>query len=55
MWKQIRTTLGFKPRFGFDEALRLTIRWYQDNQAWWRKIKTGEFQQYYQRAYLART
>ena len=49
------TTLGFKPRFGFDEALRLTIRWYQDNQAWWRKIKTGEFQQYYQRAYLART
>jgi len=49
------TTLGFKPRYRFDEALRLTIRWYQDNQAWWRKIKTGEFQQYYQRAYLAGT
>jgi dTDP-glucose 4,6-dehydratase len=33
------TALGFKPTLGFDEALRLTVRWYQENPDWWRKIK----------------
>ena len=31
--------LGFKPRVGFDEGIRRTVRWYQDNERWWRKLK----------------
>lgn len=32
-------TLGYEPRRQFDEALEDTIRWYRDNEAWWRPLK----------------
>ncbi len=31
--------LGWAPRLDFDEALRLTVEWYRDNEGWWRKLK----------------
>ena len=43
--------LGWQPKHGFDEAMDLTIRWYQSNQWWWKKIKSGEFLEYYKRQY----
>lgn len=43
--------LGFTPRYGFKETLRETIKWYKDNEAWWRRIKEGEFKEYYRRVY----
>jgi dTDP-glucose 4,6-dehydratase len=46
--------LGFKPKHAFEEALRLTIRWYMENTAWWQKIKSGEFRKYYERMYSKR-
>lgn len=46
--------LGFKPRHAFKGALRATIRWYQKNTAWWYKIKSGEFQKYYEQMYVKR-
>jgi dTDP-glucose 4,6-dehydratase len=27
--------LGWRPRTGFDEGLRETVRWYCDNRQWW--------------------
>ena len=44
--------LGFTPRYRFEEALRDTIQWYKDNQEWWRRIKEGEFKEYYKNAYV---
>lgn len=44
-------SIGFKPKAAFDEALDHTIHWYQENQGWWKKIKKGSFQKYYQKAY----
>jgi len=48
--------LGFRSDTNFDEALQRTVRWYVDNQPWWRKIKerSAEFREYYQRQYGAR-
>ena len=46
--------LGFTPRYGFDEALRMTIRWYREHPEWWRKIKSGDFQKYYEQMYIKR-
>jgi len=43
--------LGWRPRHGFDEALRLTVDWYRDNEDWWRKIKSGEYKEYYRKWY----
>ena len=43
--------LGWKPLMNWDEGIALTVRWYQDNEWWWRKIKSGEFREYYERQY----
>ncbi|MBI3909733.1 MAG: dTDP-glucose 4,6-dehydratase [Armatimonadetes bacterium] len=48
-------TLGWQPRYSLDQALEETIRWYQENQAWWKRIKAGEYQEYYRRMYLERS
>ncbi|KAA5825352.1 dTDP-glucose 4,6-dehydratase [Saccharopolyspora hirsuta] len=31
--------LGYEPRVDFETGLRETIRWYQDNRAWWEPLK----------------
>ncbi len=31
--------LGFAPDTNFEERLEETVRWYVDNEPWWRKIK----------------
>lgn len=46
--------LGFKPRQAFEDGLRETIRWYRENPAWWKRIKSGEFQKYYEKMYTGR-
>ena len=51
---KIRAELGWSPRHSFEEAMSETIRWYQQNEWWWRKIKTGEYLEYYKRQYAER-
>jgi dTDP-glucose 4,6-dehydratase len=43
--------LGWRPTVPFEDGLSATIDWYRSHQAWWRKIKGGEFQAYYTHAY----
>ncbi len=48
-------TLGWRSAHNFEQAIGATVRWYQDHEDWWRKIKSGEhYQQYYQRQYAGR-
>lgn len=51
---KIRDELGWQPRRHFKEALRDKIVWYQNNEEWWRPIKSGEFLDYYNRQYQKR-
>ncbi len=44
-------SLGFKPKKTFEETLLQTVRWYQENQKWWKKIKEGEYREYYKKTY----
>ncbi len=46
--------LGWQPRHTPQEAIRKTAVWYAQNEWWWRKIKSGEFQKYYEAQYGAR-
>ncbi len=47
--------LGWQPRHAFDQALERTVRWYVDNEWWWREIKSGaHYQAYYQQHYAGR-
>lgn len=46
--------LGWQRHYSFDSALEATVDWYRDNEWWWRKIKTGEYLEFYKRQYGAR-
>lgn len=46
--------LGWAPRTDFEAALRETVEWYMNNAWWWRKIKSGEFKEFYRRQYAER-
>jgi dTDP-glucose 4,6-dehydratase len=45
--------LGWKPENAFDEGLATTVRWYVENEAWWRKIKerSRDFKAFYETYY----
>lgn len=43
--------LGWEPAHDCQEAIELTVRWYVENEWWWRKIKSGEYKEFYQRQY----
>lgn len=43
--------LGFKPRTTFEQGLEATVKWYADNEAWWRPLKDASFQAYYAKHY----
>ncbi len=49
-------SLGFKITTNFDEALARTVRWYVDNEPWWRAIKerSAEYKAYYEKQYANR-
>jgi len=50
-WSKIHKELGWSPKYSIEEALRLSIDWYRENQDWWKKIKAGEFQDYYDKQF----
>lgn len=31
--------LGWEPQIDFKEGLKMTVKWYQDNEQWWKKLK----------------
>jgi len=46
--------LGWRNRTSFDEGLARTVDWFRDNESWWRAIKSGDWDAYYDRQYAAR-
>jgi dTDP-glucose 4,6-dehydratase len=38
-WTKIRTELGYHPQVPFEQGLKETVRWYHDNETWWRPLK----------------
>jgi dTDP-glucose 4,6-dehydratase len=43
--------LGWKPKYTFYTGIVETIEWYVNNQEWWKRIKSGEYMNYYTRQY----
>ena len=48
---KIKKELGWRPKYDFDEALKVTVDWYKENEQWWKKLKNKEFQEYYKKHY----
>jgi dTDP-glucose 4,6-dehydratase len=53
-FSKIERELGWGPSVSFEEGIRLTIQWYLAHREWWRKIRTGEYLEYYDRMYKNR-
>lgn len=49
-WGKIKK-LGWKPKYKLEDSIRLTVEWYMKNTDWWKKIKSGEFRQHYEKVY----
>ena len=43
--RKISGELGYDPVEDFDSGIRKTLRWYLDNEAWWRSILDGSYRQ----------
>ena len=48
---KIHTELGWLPETKFADGIKKTIKWYLDNEAWWKPIISGEYRQYYEKMY----
>ncbi|MDD5224001.1 MAG: dTDP-glucose 4,6-dehydratase [bacterium] len=48
---RIERELGWRPRVDFAKGIKETIDWYVKNKSWWGRIKSGEYQKYYEKMY----
>ena len=48
---KIHAELGWLPETKFEDGIRATIKWYLDNESWWKNIISGEYMQYYEKMY----
>jgi dTDP-glucose 4,6-dehydratase len=47
--------LGWQSCHNFEQAIEEAVRWYVENERWWRKIKSGaHYEEYYERQYAGR-
>src|SRR3989344_2558481 len=53
-WSKIKNELGWEPQHDFDTWLEKTIEWYKQNETWWKRVKDGEYQKYYEKQYSSR-
>lgn len=52
--EKIKQELGWEPTIKFEDGIKTTIAWYLENRSWWERIKSGEYQGYYERMYGGR-
>jgi dTDP-glucose 4,6-dehydratase len=46
---------GWRPQMDFNEGLAATIQWYRDNRDWVARVKSGEYQRFYELNYTSRS
>jgi dTDP-glucose 4,6-dehydratase len=50
-FNKAKKELGYNPQYSLEEYLEKTVDWYLENQDWWQRVKSGEYQEYYQKQY----
>ena len=48
---KISRELGWLPQTTFDDGIKQTVAWYLNHRAWWEKIISGEYKNYYAKMY----
>ncbi len=49
--RKIERELNWKPKYRLLEVLPDIIDWYEKNESWWRRVKTGEYMSYCTKVY----
>jgi dTDP-glucose 4,6-dehydratase len=39
-WSKAQNEIGYSPKIKFQDGLLETIKWYQENESWWKPLKT---------------
>lgn len=50
-WSKIKNELSWEPQHDFDTWLEKTVEWYKGNESWWKRVRDGEYQKYYEKQY----
>ena len=48
---KMRDELDWTAQISFEQGLPQTIEWYLENRAWWERVRTGAYRDYYQAQY----
>ena len=51
--EKIQKELDWAPTHSFEKSLEETVNWYQKQREWWKRIKSGEYLQMYEKIYGA--
>lgn len=51
-YTKAKEELNWQPEIDFKKGLANTINWYKENSSWWQNIKSGQYQEYYNKQYL---
>jgi len=49
-----KTELGWEPQIKFEDGLHDMVKWYQDNQEWVERCRSGAYKDYYKKQYEER-
>jgi dTDP-glucose 4,6-dehydratase len=47
-------SLGWEPEYSFEQGIKETVHWFLQNEEWWKKIKSGDYLEYYKKQYEER-
>ena len=48
---KIKTELGWEPTVTLEDGLKKTVEWFKQNENWWKNVKSGDYQKYYEKQY----
>jgi dTDP-glucose 4,6-dehydratase len=51
---KVEEELGWQPQETFESGMEKTVRWYQSNERWVSRTRSGEYIKYYERMYSSR-
>lgn len=51
---KLQHELGWTPLHTFEQGLSETVDWYLSHESWWKRIISGEYQEYYRKMYEER-
>ncbi len=48
---KFRSEVGWNHKFDIEKGLSETIEWYKNNVSWWKRVKSGDYLDYYKKQY----